>query len=261
MPSEWRTLLNAVPWVHPRWFADALRLSVIVGARSEPADFKGPELFTAAAGRQVLHTTQARELFEQLFVANGDFAMLYSRDLPMRPCVNTNPRRLVVHDGRIPGESCEDEDPHDPVAERTLLLDLCSAEVRARRYQGPYTLKEAVAKFGRGILVSSAFVISRSSAVSTKHRLVHNASGPGRSSVNGGIEDDYVVKLDYSRMFQERLPWCGVEEPGWTSFACAWQTSARRIAVLASGRLTSRCWAFAQTWGQPPCCPSLTAKV
>ena len=228
-----------MPWVHPRWFEDALRLSVAVGARSEPADFRGPELFAAAAGRQILHTAQARELFEQLFVANGDFSMLYSRDLPARPIVNTNPKRLVVHDGRIPGETCEDDEPHDPVAERTLLLDLCNAEVRARRYEGPYTLKEAVAKFGPGILVSSAFIVARASAVSTKHRLVHNCSGPGRSSVNGGIEDDYVVLLDYSRKFQERLQ--GGVGPRWRNCACVWRTLARRIDVLAYDLPTCRC--------------------
>lgn len=195
-----------MPWVPPRFFADALGLSISLGPPREVADFDGPALFRAAAGLQVLQTREARGLFSLLFVGNGSFPILYSRESPEAPLVNANPKRLVVHDGRIPGESIlGDGDVSDVTGERDLLLSLCSAEVQARRYQGPFTLNEAVARFGRGIIVSSSFIVARAMAVTTKNRLVHNASGPGLSSVNDGVEDDYEVRLDHSRVFQERL--------------------------------------------------------
>ena len=74
-----------------------------------------------------------------------------------------------------------------------------------RRYLGPFTLAEATARFGPGIIVSSAFIVRRATAVSTKKRLVHNASGPGASSINAAIKDDCTVQLDHSRVFQQRL--------------------------------------------------------
>ena len=204
-PADWSALRQGLPWVPARLFGPALKLAASCGPPRHAADFKGHALFAAAAGTELLQSAPARELFELLFTGNGSFAMLYSWELPERPLVNVNPKRLIVHDGRIPGETCEDEAPPDAVAEKSILLDLCGKEVVARRYLGPFTLKEAVARFGRGFLVSSAFIVRRASALSTKDRLVHNASGPGASSVNAGIEDDYVVQLDYSKLFQERL--------------------------------------------------------
>lgn len=195
-----------MPWVHPRGFAAALRLSQSVAPTSAtiiPADFDGAALFDAAAGTLLLHSAEARELFNLLFIGNGAFPLLFTQPRPSRPLVNANPRRLVVLDGSYPGDGTPTSTPTN--ADKDLMIDLCSAEVKAKRYLGPFSLAEAIDRFGPGIVISSAFIVRRTTAVSTKNRLVHNASGPGDSSINDGIEDPYAIQLDHSRVFQERL--------------------------------------------------------
>jgi len=205
-PRSWAALVDAVPWVHPRSFADAIRLSqsmALTTTTATTADFDGAELFQAAAGSLLLHSRDARDLFNLLFVGNGTFPLLFAQPRPAQPLVNTNPRRLVMLDGSYPGDG---RPPGSAAtADKDLLIDLCSTEVTAKRYLGPFTLAEATARFGPGIIVSSAFIVRRATAVFTKNRLVHNASGPGASSINAAIKDDCTVQLDHSRVFQQRL--------------------------------------------------------
>jgi hypothetical protein len=193
-----------MPWVPSALFAPALRLyQSLAPARVAPS-FDGAALFHAARGSTLVESTAARELFELLCIGNGSFDLLYSAKLPSAPIINTNPPRLVVEDGRIPTRKRDRQSAADPVVDADVLLGLCGQEVLARRYLGPFSLAEAVEKFGPGIIVSSAFIVRRATAVSTKDRMIHNASSR-HGSVNAEIQDDYDVQLDHTAVFKDRV--------------------------------------------------------
>jgi hypothetical protein len=124
-PRSWAALVAAVPWVHPRSFADAIRLSqsmALTTTTATTADFDGAELFQAAAGSLLLHSRDARDLFNLLFVGNGTFPLLFAQPRPAQPLVNTNPRRLVMLDGSYPGDG---RPPGSAAtADKDLLIDL-----------------------------------------------------------------------------------------------------------------------------------------
>ena len=128
-PRSWAALVAAVPWVHPRSFADAIRLSqsmALTTTTATTADFDGAELFQAAAGSLLLHSRDARDLFNLLFVGNGTFPLLFAQPRPAQPLANTNPRRLVMLDGSYPGDG---RPPGSAAtADKDLLIDLCSTD-------------------------------------------------------------------------------------------------------------------------------------
>ena len=197
-PADVKALRGGVPWVPPQLMKFALGLSASL---VEQQDFDAAACFAQADGLQVLHAAATRELFELLFVGNGRFPLGYGRELPESLLVSDNPKRLLVHDGLIPGEESQEVSEQQA---REIYVGVCSKEVQARRYLGPFTVAEAKKLFGRG-MVSPGFLLRRSNAVTTKDRLIHNAKGYGACSVNEGIEDDYDIQLDHTRVFQEGL--------------------------------------------------------
>ena len=195
---------NMVPHIDPHHFAPAIRIAI--GAAPphviEP-DFSPVQLFDVALGSSTSQSPAARELFEILFVGLGAFpSMVDDMEWDTEPTVNTNPRNVAVKVGLPPGTTTTATP--DSVPPKQRLLDLAQAEVTASRYEGPYTIKEAVAKYGKGIVVSSAFFIEKLKAITTKRRLVHNGSSK-RGNLNASTVDDYQVRLDHTAIFVEIL--------------------------------------------------------
>ena len=193
-------LRERVPDMHSCHFAVAIAMAMEMAPMRVSPDFSAVDLFLVSKGSKTIDTPAARELFELLFVGLGCFPVgCDDLEWNEEPIVNINPRNLVVHVGHLPG----DPTPTDPVSGKDRLLALASDEVRAKRYLGPFTVREAMERYREGgIIVSQAFIIAKLKAVSTAHRLVHNGSSK-HGNINAATIDSYQVRLDHTSKFLE----------------------------------------------------------
>ena len=194
-------LCKRVPKVSSCRFAEAIEIAMSYAPEHETPDFSPVELFKVAEGSTTIETSDARDLFELLFVGLGCFPAGCELEWSVKPTINSNPRKLMVRVGQLPGEVPK----YDPISGKERLMSLCSDEVTARRYMGPFTLKEAMALFPEGLVVSSGFIISKPKALTTAHRLVHNGSSRESPNINGATVDDYQVRLDHTSYYLEMV--------------------------------------------------------
>lgn len=195
-------MLSIVPKISSFRFAEAIAIAMKC---AEPGfggsgDFSAIELFKVSEGSATIRTQDARDLFELLFVGLGAFPVgCDNLEWNLEPIVNKNSSNLVVDVGYLPG----DEKSNNRALGPQKLLQLASEEVTAKRYLGPFTLDEARAMFKQGIVVSSSFLISKPGAITTKYRLVHNASslhGNINESINSA-PSSYKVRLDHTSKY------------------------------------------------------------
>jgi hypothetical protein len=163
-------------------------------------DFSAVELFKVSEGSATSHTKDARDLFETLFVGLGSFPIGCDElEWNEKPILNKNPRNLVVHVGKLPGEPA----PPSEMPGTVRLLNLAGEEVKAKRYIGPYTIKQARKIYKQGLVISQGFIIAKPKALSTAYRLVHNGSSK-HGNINAATPDrGYQVRLDHTSKYLE----------------------------------------------------------
>ena len=197
-------MLSIVPKISSFRFAEAIQIArSFAPSLQATGDFSAVELFKVSEGSATIRTKDARDLFELLFVGLGAFPIgCDNLEWNLEPIVNKNPSKLIIEAGFLPG----DDKPAYATTGSKKLLELAGEEVTARRYLGPFTLDEARMLFKEGIVISSAFLISKPHNLTTKFRLVHNASsakGNINASINASDESGYKVRLDHTSKYLE----------------------------------------------------------
>ena len=191
---------DVVPKISPCRYAEAIEIAMSYAPNHVKPDFSAVELFRVSEGSTTSHTQDARDLFELLFVGMGSFPvgcdeLAWNEE----PLINKNPRNLVVHVGRLPGE----DKPKSEVTGPTRLLNLAGEEVTARRYIGPFTVPEVQQKFKEGVVVSQGFIIAKPKAITTAYRLVHNGSSKFGNVNEATTNQGYQVRLDHTSKYLE----------------------------------------------------------